>query len=474
MSFNSIPFCIFFIIVILSSFLLPRRYRWILFLSASCFFYSLLDPIYLFLLIASTFIDYAIAIFLESKREDASKRWALSISLILNLALLFGFKYINLFGGLLISILSIFGIKMDMPSLHIIIPVGISFFTFKKMSYVIDVFRGTIKPERHFGFFALYVGHFLEILSGPIDRAGNLIPQLRKPRALNSDDVSAGFLLILWGLFMKVVVADRLAIYTDAIFNNVPHHYGSSLLIAAYFYTFQIYCDFAGYTNIAIGCGRLMGIDLMPNFKMPYLSKSIAEFWRRWHMSLSFWFRDYLYIPLGGSRVSKLRRCINYMVIFILCGLWHGANWTFVIWGGLHGFFISVGYLTKAMRSKMLQLYPVRGGILSFIRIFITFHMVAFAWIFFRVNSFDDAKSFFNHIFTGWPMPFLDLNSMIYGIAGIMTVVCVEILQHRQRLSLDSFVKMPVVLRWSCYYVLIFAVILLGVDGDSAFIYFQF
>lgn len=474
MTFNSIPFYLFFLLVFLSSFLLSQRYRWIIFLSASCIFYSLLDPKYIVLLIASTLIDYAVALFLGSKREGASKRWALSLSIFLNIALLFGFKYFDLFDGLLISILTIAGIKISIPNLQIIVPLGISFFTFKKMSYVIDVYRGTIKAERHFGYFALYVGHFLEILSGPIDRAGNLIPQLRQPRELNRADVSAGLLLILWGLFMKVVVADRLAIYTDAIFNNVPHHYGPSLLIAAYFYTFQIYCDFAGYTNIAIGCGRLLGVDLMPNFNMPYLSKSIADFWRRWHMSLSFWFRDYLYIPLGGSRVSNLRRCINYLVIFALCGLWHGANWTFVIWGGLHGCFISVGFITKTVRSKMLKVLSIRDDMLDLIRILITFHLVAFAWIFFRINSFNDAKTFFSHISSGWPVPFLDLNSMLYGIAGIITVACIEIIQYRQQLSLDHFLKMPAALRWACYYVLIFAVILLGVDGDSAFIYFQF
>jgi len=474
MSFNSIPFFIFIIVVIVICSLLSQRYRWMVLLLSSFLFYSLLDIRYLALLITSTLIDYAIALFLGSEKNGSARKWALSLSLLMNLFLLLGFKYISMLGGIAASLGSLSGINFTIPQVHIIVPVGISFFTFKKMSYVLDVYRGTIKPEPHFGYFALYVSHFLEILSGPIDRAGKLIPQLKNPRVLSMEDVSAGFLLILWGLFMKVVVADRLAIYTDAIFNNVQHHNGPSFVIAAYFYTFQIYCDFAGYTNIAIGCGKLLGVDLMQNFNLPYFSKSIADFWRRWHMSLSFWFRDYLYIPLGGSRVSKVGLCANYMIVFLLCGLWHGANWTFVIWGGLHGVYLSIGFLTKGMRNRLLKLFSLTGGLHGFSQILITFHLVAFAWVFFRVNNFDEAEYFFSHLFTGWPMPFLDLNSMIYGIMGIMTVICVELLQYRGKISVVTFFQMPLALQWSCYYVLIFALVLFGVDGESPFIYFQF
>jgi alginate O-acetyltransferase complex protein AlgI len=474
MTFNSIPFYIFIIIVLLLYYLLSKRFRWTLLLLASCFFYALLDIRYLVLLLVSILIDYASALYIGSEIRTTKKRWALMLSLIMNLSLLLGLKYLELFGSLIVSILSLSGCKLVMPSLHIIVPVGISFFTFKKMSYVIDVYRGSIKPERHFGLFALYVSHFLEILSGPIDRADKLLPQLKNPRPLNMDDFSAGFVLILWGIFLKVVIADRLAIYTDAIFNNVSHHYGPSLVIAAYFYTFQIYCDFAGYTNIAIGCGRLLGVNLMPNFNFPYFAKSISDFWRRWHMSLSSWFRDYLYIPLGGSRVSNMRRCMNYMIVFLLCGLWHGSNWTFMIWGGLHGFYLSIGFLLRDFRMDLIKKLRISGQLHAFIQIVITFNLVAFAWIFFRVGSFEEATIFLNHLVSGWPIPFLDLNSMGYGIIGIIIVICVELFQYRRRLSLDYFVQMPMILRWTCYYALIFAVILFGVDGESSFIYFQF
>lgn len=474
MTFNSIPFFIFLFSLFLFSILVPLRYRWILSLAASGLFYTLLDPRYLVLLASSIILDYYIALFIASSEKEKTKRFALLFSISVSLFLLIGFKYMNMFSGLLISTLNILDIRIVVPSLHIIIPVGISFFTFKKISYVIDVYRGTVRPEKHIGIFALYVSHFLEILSGPIDRAGKLIPQLKQPRALNEADLYAGTLLILWGLFMKVVVADRLAIYTDAVFNNLPHHYGPSLLIAAYFYTFQIYCDFAGYTNIAIGGGRLLGIDLMPNFNKPYLSRNISDFWRRWHISLSFWFRDYLYIPLGGNRVSKIRRCFNYLVVFALCGLWHGANWTFVVWGSLHGIFLSIGYLAKNVIDKALGHIPRKFNMPDIIRIVTTFHLIAFAWIFFRVSSLDDAWIFFNHIRKGWPVPFLDLNSMVYGIMGVIVVACVEIIQFRQEDSMDRFTGMPVALKWTCFFILIYSVVLLGVDGDSAFIYFQF
>jgi alginate O-acetyltransferase complex protein AlgI len=474
MTFNSLAFILFFLVVLVLSTLTPQNRRWYILLTASCVFYAQLDIRALLLLSTSTAIDYGIAVYIDTHERTALRKIALAISLILNLTLLLGFKYLNFFTGAVLSLLSFSGLNLTIPHLSLIIPVGISFFTFKKISYVIDVYRGTIAVERHFGYFALYVSHFLEILSGPIDRAGRLIPQLRQSRAFSIEDVAQGTLLILWGCFMKVVVADRLAIYTDTIFNNIGHHNGPSLVIAAYFYTFQIYCDFAGYTNIAIGCGRLMGIDLMPNFNLPYFSKSIADFWRRWHISLSSWFRDYLYITLGGNRVSKARLCLNFMLIFLLCGLWHGANWTFLIWGGLHGFYLSIGFLTQELRLSIVRILNISRGLHEALQILITFHLAVIAWVFFRANCLADVSYFFGHLLTGWPHPFLDLNSMAYGMTGLCIVTGIEIMQYKWKLSMDHFRNLPLTLRCACYYALFLAVILCGVDGDSAFIYFQF
>jgi alginate O-acetyltransferase complex protein AlgI len=474
MPFNSISFSLFFIVILAFSFFINRRFRWIILFLASLYFYSLLNIYYLALLIICTILDFGIAIYLDSRKEPGIRKTALVLSLFINIGLLFGFKYLNLFDSLLSSVLQTSGLNLSIPHLNIIVPVGISFFTFKKMSYVIDVYRGIIEVERNPLLFFLYVGFFLEILSGPIDRAGNLIPQLKNPENFNPEEASIGFLLILWGVFMKVVVADRLAIYTDTIFNNVGHHYGPSLVLAAYFYTFQIYCDFAGYTNIALGCGRLLGLKLMPNFNLPYFSKSIGDFWRRWHMSLSFWFRDYLYIPLGGNRVSDSRRCLNFMIVFLLCGLWHGANLTFVIWGGLHGLYQSIGFLSKKTRESVVSFIRLPKSVHSVIQILITFHLAVFAWIFFRANSIGDVAIIFKNLPHGWPFPFLDLNSMAYGLAGIIIVTVVDLMKFREKISIESFMAMPVWIRWAIYYSLLFSIILCGVDGESAFIYAQF
>jgi alginate O-acetyltransferase complex protein AlgI len=474
MPFNSISFSIFFIVILAVSFVIKRRFRWIILFLASLYFYSILNIYYLALLILCTLLDFGIALYMDSRKKPGIRKTALVISLAINIGLLFGFKYLIFFDSLLSLVLQTAWLNLSVPHLNIIVPVGISFFTFKKMSYVIDVYRGTIEVERNPLHFFLYVGFFLEILSGPIDRASNLIRQLKNPEIFNPEEASTGFLLILWGVFLKVVVADRLAIYTDAIFNNVGHHYGPSLVLAAYFYTFQIYCDFAGYTNIALGCGRLLGLKLMTNFNLPYFSKSIGDFWRRWHMSLSFWFRDYLYIPLGGNRVSDFRRCLNFMIVFLLCGLWHGANLTFVIWGGLHGLYQSIGFLSKKTRERVVNSIKLPKSFQSVIQILITFHLAVFAWIFFRANSIGDVATFFKNLSLGWPVPFLDLNSMAYGLAGIIIVSVVDFMKFREKLSLEHCMAMPVWVRWAIYYSLIFSIILCGVDGESAFIYAQF
>ena len=475
MAFNSVSFFIFFASAVLLFYLVTPGYRWYISLACSCLFYAFIDIKALAILIIATLLDYYIALAIDKISLQKTKKRLLLLSLSINILLIAGFKYLTLISSSIYSILSIItDINLKTSSIMIMAPVGISFFCFKKMSYVIDVYRGTIQPERHIGYFTLYVSHFLEILSGPIDRAGDLIPQLKSKKPFDVFKAKTGSALILWGLFLKVVIADRLAIYTDAIFNNVSQHNGPSLLLSAYFYSFQIYCDFAGYTNIAIGCGRILGYELAPNFNLPYFSQSIADFWRRWHMSLSFWFRDYLYIPLGGNRCSTGRRYYNVMIVFLLCGLWHGANWTFVVWGGIHGLLQVIGLMTKQFRTGIYRQLKIPEKLREMTRIFITFHLVTFAWIFFRANSLTDSYHYINRLFFNWPELFIDSNSMAYGIAGITILIIIEMYKYTGKFSMEYLFKISATARWACIYLIIFLIILCGVGSDSAFIYFQF
>lgn len=474
MSFNSLSFFLYLSIIAFLVYTIPLKFRWVILLVGSYIFYAFLDIKSLTVLILSTLVDYFLAIRLGQETSHKIKKYLLLLSLTANIGLLFFLKYLDFLFENIISVISLLGLEFPLPHYEILAPVGVSFFTFKKMSYIIDVYRGECKAERHFGYFALYVSIFLEILAGPIDRAGKFIPQLKNEMVRKKIDYHGAFLLIFWGLFMKVVVADRLALYTDAVFNNVVHHSGPSLLTASYFYSFQIYCDFAGYTNIALGCGKIIGFKLMENFNLPYLSESVAEFWRRWHMSLSYWFRDYLYIPLGGNRVSTARRCLNYMAVFLLCGLWHGANLTFVIWGGIHGLMISIEYLVKKYSANFFQKLHDLARVQKAIKILVTFHLVTFSWIFFRASKVNDAIYFITHLFQGWNNMFIDSSSMAYGIGGIIIIILIDILRYNDVLTLGRFGQFHPIIRWSIYYALFFSIVLFGVESDKLFIYYQF
>ncbi len=475
MPFNSISFLLFFSAIFCLNHLLARRHRWYLGLAASILFYSLISIKPLLLLIAACLLDYIIGISIPKSENENRRKLLLITSLSVTIFLIFIFKYLNLVNTTTLQLLnSLFDKSFEISHFNLIVPAGISFYCFKKMSYVIDIYKRNIIPERNFALFFLYISHFLEILSGPIDRSKHLLPQLRNPAYFDTNSFQKGLFLILWGLFMKVVIADRLAIYSDAIFNNVVHHNGPSLVLAAYFYSFQIYSDFAGYTFIALGCGKLLGLELSPNFNLPYFSTSISDFWRRWHMTLSYWFRDYLYIPLGGNRVSTFNRFRNLMIVFLLCGLWHGSNWTFVVWGGIHGAYLITALLTKKLRVKLCELLRLNARTITFFNIIITFHLVTFAWIFFRANSLDDAWFFATHLFHNWPNLFIDMSSMAYGAAGIGFLLFFELLRFNNKINIDTIVVLPTSMRWGVYYVLLFTIILLGVGSESAFIYYQF
>jgi len=380
MLFNSLEFLVFFPLVIMLYYALPFGYRWLLLLVASYVFYMWWKAEYALLLLLSTGIDYFAAIALDKTENRTKRKWLLALSLCSNLGILFFFKYFNFVNTNLGSVSELFGLAYQPSPLDVLLPVGISFYTFQTMSYTIDVYKRNMKAEKHFGYFALYVTYFPQLVAGPIERAERLLPQLHVHHPLSAENISRGLKLIFWGMFKKVAVADNLAPYVNEVFNHPQQYEGLSFMLATVFFSFQIYYDFSGYSDIAIGSARIMGVHLMTNFNHPYFAKSIAEFWRRWHISLSTWFRDYVYIPLGGNRNNHYR---NILITFLLSGLWHGANWTFIVWGGLHGLYMVVAEKTKSFQHKLI------GGKAA--HVVITYLLVLFAWIFFRANSIGDA-----------------------------------------------------------------------------------
>ncbi|NTU74239.1 MBOAT family protein, partial [Candidatus Roizmanbacteria bacterium] len=375
-----------------------------------------------------------------------------------------------------------FGVHNTIPHLSILLPIGLSFHTFQSLSYTFEVYYGRHQAERNFGIFALYVMFYPQLVAGPIERPQNLLDQFSIEHKFDYEQVTDGLRLMLWGFFKKVVIADRLAVVVNQVYNNPTEYSGLSLLIATYFFTFQIFCDFSGYSDIAIGAARVMGFNLMNNFNRPYFSKSISEFWGRWHISLSTWFRDYLYIPLGGNRVEKSRWYFNLFFVFLVSGLWHGANWTYIVWGALHGSYLIVSLLSQSFRDKVSRMlsfnqYPaIQRGL----KVFITFNLVSFAWIFFRASSISDAFYVATHLFTDLRlMPYheynlgLNLLEFLIAVGAIGFMELIHVTQKNESIA-DTISRRPVWLRWSVYYVMIFAIIILGKFDDQQFIYFQF
>lgn len=403
MLFNSIDFLIFLptVFVMYWFVLKPIKLQNILILVSSYIFYGWWDWRFLSLIFLSTFVDYAIGLKL-SKTEDKNRRKQLLwMSLLFNLGMLGFFKYYNFFIDNWVEVWAGLGLTMHRSSLNIILPVGISFYTFQTLSYTIDVYRKKIDATNNFIAFASFVSFFPQLVAGPIERASNLLPQFFKKRQFDYDLAVSGMKLILWGLFKKVVIADNCAIYVNAIFSNYEHESGFTLILGAVYFAFQIYGDFSGYSDIAIGTARLFGFDLMRNFNYPYFSRDIAEFWRRWHISLSTWFRDYVYIPLGGSRGSKWEQVRNIFIIFLVSGFWHGANWTFIVWGGLNALYFLPLLLTKKNRSHIDIVAKDRAlpSLKELFQIGTTFILTTFAWIFFRAKSITEAINYIQLIF---------------------------------------------------------------------------
>ena len=400
MLFNSFEFVVFFAIVVLLYFALPFRYRWLHLLISSYLFYMCWRWEYIFLIIGQTVVNYYCGRQIAKAPPGPGRKGWLAISLVWSLGLLFFYKYYDFARRTIEDAGSAMGIDPALPMMDVILPVGISFYTFQALSYTIDIYRGDVEEERHFGRFALFVAFFPQLVAGPIERASNLLVQFRRENQLDLDRLASGLKLMLWGLFKKVVIADRLAIFVNQVYGDPSAYSGSTLLLATYFFAFQIYCDFSGYSDIAIGAARVLGYDLMQNFRLPYLARSFAGFWRRWHISLSTWFRDYLYVPLGGNRVGIHRWVFNIILVFTVSGLWHGAAWTFVFWGLLHGGFYLAERLIAPHGAKLVHTLRLPGGPVKLFRILLTFHLVLLAWVFFRAQSMEDAVLIVHRILT--------------------------------------------------------------------------
>lgn len=492
MLFNSFQFLLFFPIVTLLYFLLPYKFRWFHLLVASCIFYMAFVPVYILILGFTIVVDYIAGIMIEDATGRRRKLF-LVMSLVANIGVLAVFKYYNFFIGNINEVFSASGSAFHLPLLNILLPIGLSFHTFQAMSYTIEVYRGHQKAERHFGIYSLYVMFYPQLVAGPIERPQNLLHQFHEHHDFNFEECKEGLKQMLWGFFKKIVIADRLALVVKTIFKHPENFDGPSLTIATLFFTFQIYCDFSGYSDIAIGAARVMGFKLMKNFNRPYFSKSISEFWTRWHISLSTWFKDYLYIPLGGNRVPTMRLYMNLSIVFLVSGLWHGANWTFIIWGALHAFYLVFGMATKKARVAMMQSVGIKehSTINNTLSMAITFLLASFAWIFFVSANLHDALYVSTHLFTGWGevLSVSGIKSVITAVGGNDTIMgtfnvglgtvlilFMEYVQYKTKdgPAINIVHNKPALIKWGYYSLLMVLILLIGVYDNQEFIYFQF
>ena len=476
MLFNSFEFLVFFLVVIVTYFSLPHRFRWLLLLVSSYFFYGYWEPKYLIIILGSTIIDFTLGKLIFQSGTKKRKRLYLYLSLFSNLSVLFFFKYFNFFFDNISPVIQLVDEGYTFSALDIILPVGISFYSCQTLSYSIDIYNGKIKePERNFGIFALFVSFFPQLVAGPIERASHLLPQFHEKMKFDLIRFKNGLTLILWGLFKKIVIADRLALIVNEIYNNPVDYHGLTVVVGTVFFAVQIYCDFSGYSDIAIGIARMLGFDFMKNFNAPYFSKSISEFWNRWHISLSTWFRDYVYIPLGGSRVVKWRWYYNLFITFLISGFWHGAEWTFILWGVFHGFLLIGETFFKIQRTNTLIIV---------LQNFKTIILVCFGWVLFRANSMEDAVYVFLEIFSFDNYELSQLSpyivpvskNLVFSSDFMLAYLGVAVLFVFEYLFLVKklFYKLPFWIKSSMYIGVVICILLFGTFGKNEFIYFQF
>ena len=481
MLFNSNAFYVFLPIVFAIYWLTPPKHRWGVLLVSSYYFYMSANAKYILLILLTTAVSYGTALVIEKTEEQKKKKLCMGLALLVCLGLLFFFKYFNFLSSSVTAILARASISMSPVTLKLVLPVGISFYTFQTLGYVIDVYKGKTKACRHFGKYAAFVSFFPLLLAGPIERAEQLMPQIEKEHSFDCDKAIRGTKLIAWGYFKKIAIADVLSSSVDIVYNQVTNFTGLALGVATFFYAFQVYCDFSGYSDIARGVACLFDIDLVNNFKSPYFAASVKEFWARWHISLSTWFRDYVYIPLGGSRAGKWKTYRNLLVTFLVSGLWHGASWTFVIWGGLHG-------AAQIFERIWNQYFPPGKGGKNRFRVLLTFAFVTLAWLFFRANTMSDAIYILTHLFDGitHPLSYVKECYVAFKKAGLiqsnelkLVLFWVVLLMAHDYIALredvcqwfDRFGK-PV--RYTFYFALIFVVLYSRQLGEYSFVYFQF
>lgn len=483
MPFNSFQFFLFLPLVLAAYLGLPHRHRWALLLIASYGFYAAWSPSFLIWIALSTLIGYVLARLIAQTSHRRWRKGLLVSSIVANLSLLFAFKYVN-FASDIWRALFDRAPAFDAPVLNLLLPVGISFYTFQAIGYTIDVYGARIAPEKHLGIFALYVSFFPKLVAGPIERAEHLLPQFRRKHTFEASRVFSGLRLVLWGMFKKVVIADRLAVYVNAVYTHPLDYAGWTIITATLFCAAQIYSDFSGYSDIAVGVARMFGFDLIENFQQPYCASSVSEFWRRWHISLSSWFRDYLYIPLGGNRVPRWRWYLNLFIVFLVSGFWHGANWTFVLWGALHGIYVVLEVWSKKARDMVVRrLHIEHTAVRMVLSTAATFILVSFAWIFFQARSVSYALLLIRNlcrfdvasdIYAPWAglTDALGLEmALAWGLIGLLTLVH---LGRDGRLPLPSFVVETPWIRWIAYLFLALAIVNLGVANERPFIYAGF
>lgn len=483
MLFNSLSFALFLpIVFILYWFVTNRNLKLqnTLLLVASYFFYGSWDYRFLFLLIFSTLLDYYTGIKMADASSASKKRFWFWLSIGVNLGFLGVFKYYNFFAGSLAEALARVGIQINPGTLNVILPVGISFYTFHGLSYVIDIYKNRIRPEKNFIDYSVFVSYFPLLVAGPIERATHLLPQIKKPRSFDYDQGTNGLYLILWGLFKKMVIADNCAPLVDSIFasNNLP---ASTMVVGAILFAFQIYADFSGYSDIAIGTSKLFGIELLTNFRFPYFSRNIAEFWRRWHISLSTWFRDYLYIPLGGSKAGTWKSIRNVFIIFLVSGFWHGANWTFIIWGGIHAMLFLPSFVFKSNKKYQKEVVDPSGFKETFVALahmIWTFSAVTLAWIFFRAASVKEAlvyiKSIFNRSLLSFPRMSGEQNTdLVLCVMGILVLLIVEWNYRKTNFVFSNFAAKNWFVRIAVLISIVIAIYYFA-GMSASFIYFQF
>lgn len=491
MLFNSFAYAVFLPLAFACHWLTPQKARWAVLLAFSYYFYMSWNPELVVLILFTTFVSWLAALLVEKAPDPRGKKAVLWVGVGLCLACLFFFKYFNFAFASITALAALLGFAPQPFTLSLVLPVGISFYTFQTLSYIVDVYRGEMPAERHFGYYALYVSFFPQLVAGPIERASRLLPQLRAPRRLSSADCSAGLRRILVGLCKKVAVADVLAPYVNAVYKDLTGKTGLTLLFGTFLFAIQIYCDFSGYSDIAVGSAKLLGVDLMENFASPYFARSIREFWRRWHISLTTWFTDYVYIPLGGSRCKKSRHLANLMITFFLSGLWHGAAWHFVAWGVYHGLWLCAEQLymprVESLQKTLDAQHRAAGVLLSILRTGYTVFLATLGWVFFRANSLADAAYVFANIFRGLNPLRLPAYMAAAGMSGAQLGAALALIgllalydgwSRWRRPALESLCAAKPAVRYAFYYLLavgLLVTFLLQPYGAAAdFIYFQF